>query len=61
MIVADTNLIAVLHLAGASGRSAYDCEFVALAEALGVRLVTADRELTRSFPDRAISLEDFAG
>lgn len=51
----------VLQLAEASGRTAYDCEFVALAEALGVRLVTADTELVESFPDRATSLEVFAG
>lgn len=51
----------VLRLAESSGRSAYDCEFVALAEALGVPLVTADRELAESFPDRAIPLGAFAG
>lgn len=51
----------VLALAAASGRSAYDCEFVALARALGVPLVTSDRQLLASFPDTAVSMSVFAG
>ena len=51
----------VLALAAESGRSAYDCEFVAVAQALGVRLVSNDRQLVASFPEVAISLDDFAG
>ena len=50
---------AVLELAAASGRSAYDCEFVALSRALGVQLVTSDQEVLASFPADAISLKDF--
>jgi predicted nucleic acid-binding protein len=38
----------VLSLTRDSGRSAYDCEFVALARFLGVPLVTADRRLARA-------------
>ena len=51
----------VLTLLAASECSAYDCEYVALAEELAVPLVTADRQLLRAFPDRAISPKDFVG
>ncbi len=40
----------VLTIAHASGASAYDCEFVAVARSLGIPLVTADRRLARLFP-----------
>lgn len=49
----------VLELAAASGQSAYDCEFVSLARALSVQLVTSDREVLTSFPADAISLRTF--
>lgn len=51
----------VLTLAEASGCSAYDCEFVALAEELDVPLVTVDRQVLAAFPDRALSLQAMAG
>jgi predicted nucleic acid-binding protein len=50
---------AVLELSTKSGRSAYDCEYVALARMLGVPLVTSDRALIKSFPDTSVALEDF--
>ena len=50
----------VLQLALRSGCSAYDCEFVALALDLEVRLVTSDRQVLKAFPDTAVSPEDFA-
>lgn len=50
----------VLRLAATSGRSAYDCEFVALAQDLAVPLVTADRALLQAFPALARSPETFA-
>jgi predicted nucleic acid-binding protein len=48
----------VLRLAQSSGRSAYDCEYVALAESLGIRLVTEDQQLLKAFPTISISLDD---
>ena len=50
----------VLRLAMASGCSAYDCEFVALAQLLAVTLVTFDRALLREFPRLAVSPAEFA-
>lgn len=46
----------VLRLAAQSRCSAYDCEFVALAQHLGVGLVTVDRKLIAAFPAVASSL-----
>lgn len=43
----------VLALADASSCSAYDCEFVALAQELAVPLYTRDKEVLRAFPDVA--------
>ena len=50
----------VLTLAARSGRTAYDCEFVALAQVLGIQLVTGDRRVVGSFPEVAVSISDFA-
>ena len=50
----------VLDLAVGSGCSAYDCEYVAMAQDLGIPLVTADRQVLASFPRTAISPEAFA-
>jgi predicted nucleic acid-binding protein len=49
----------VLRLATQSSCTAYDCEFVALAEHLGVPLVTVDKQVLAQFPDVAISLDAF--
>ena len=48
----------VLALVARSNCTAYDCEFVALAQALGVLLVTDDRALLREFPGDSRSLDD---
>jgi predicted nucleic acid-binding protein len=54
----ETNSLGVLKLANASQCSAYDCEFVALARHLGVKLVTQDKQLLAQFPQDTIALKD---
>ncbi len=49
----------VLTLTDSSTCSAYDCEFVALAKQLSVKLVTQDKKILREFPEVAVSLDDF--
>ena len=51
---------AVLDTALECGLTAYDAEFVALARALGVGLVTMDAAVLRGAPDVAVPLEAFA-
>ncbi len=49
----------VLRLVTLSTCSAYDCEFVALAQELGTSLVTADKQILKDFPAVAMSVETF--
>jgi predicted nucleic acid-binding protein len=46
----DVDSFDVLELARDSGCTAYDCEFVALAKRLNVKLVTSDAKLRTAFP-----------
>ena len=48
-----------LELAVAHAISAYDAQFITLAQSLEVRCLTDDRELVLKFPRSAISLELF--
>jgi predicted nucleic acid-binding protein len=50
----------VLELAQRSGCTAYDCEFVHLAQHLAIPLVTSDQRVLRAFPEVAAPLQDFA-
>jgi predicted nucleic acid-binding protein len=54
----DVSALAVLRLAKESGCSAYDCEYIALAEHLDVMLVSADKKLCKAFPARAVGLSE---
>ena len=51
----------VLDVIPGSTLTAYDAEFVALAAALSVPLVTADKGVLKAFPERAITMEEFLG
>lgn len=46
----------VLRLVESSDCSAYDCELVALAKHLNIKLVTADRKILKEFPAIAMTL-----
>jgi predicted nucleic acid-binding protein len=50
-----------LRLAARGGVSAWDAEFVFVAEALDLPLVTADKRLVRAFPRRVVRLESRGG
>ncbi|MCP4603578.1 MAG: type II toxin-antitoxin system VapC family toxin [Proteobacteria bacterium] len=51
----------IMQLVSTSICSAYDCEFVALAQYLDLPLVTADKKILREFPNIAMSLDTFLG
>ena len=51
----------VLELAESSACSAYDCEFVALAQEIEKPLVTVDKKVLKEFADIAVSLDEFVG
>jgi predicted nucleic acid-binding protein len=46
----------ILELVRDTTCSAYDCEFVALAQRLGTHLITADAKLLKAFPDTTTPL-----
>ncbi len=55
----DTDMSAALTLAVDHRTSAYDAQFVALAQSAGVQLVTQDKELLAEFPATAVSMREF--
>lgn len=53
------NSMDVLTLATETGCSAYDCEFVSLAKALNLKLVTGDKKLIQTFPETTMTPGDY--
>ena len=51
----------VLDVVASSTLTVYDAEFVALASALSVPLVTGDKAVLKAFPERALTMEAFIG
>jgi predicted nucleic acid-binding protein len=49
----------VIKLIDSSKCSAYDCEFIALAQHLDVPLITSDKQILKEFPDTAVSIESY--
>jgi predicted nucleic acid-binding protein len=49
----------VLELAASSRCSAYDCEYVALAQQFGLPLITFDKAIVQNFPAIAMDPQDF--
>jgi predicted nucleic acid-binding protein len=55
----EINSTQVLSLVYDSSCSSYDCEFVALADDLDVKLVTFDKKIIKEFPEIAVHPEEF--
>jgi predicted nucleic acid-binding protein len=49
----------ILDLIASSPCTAYDLEFVAVAQSLGIKLVTNDKEVLAAFPETAVSPAQF--
>lgn len=52
------NSVRVYDLANKSDCSSYDCEFISLAEELDIKLITMDKQILRSFPERSANPVD---
>lgn len=57
--ILDPDSKVILQLALDSGCTAYDAEYVGLAQALGVPLITADKQVLRAFPTMAQSPQSY--
>ncbi len=55
----EVNMLRALELSRDLEISAYDAQFLALAEGLDLRLVTGDRRLRRAAGDRAMGMREF--
>ena len=49
----------ILQLVNSGNCSAYDCEFVALAQLLNIPLITADKRIIKEFPNIAQTIDGF--
>jgi len=49
----------IMHLVQSSQCSAYDCEFIALAQYLDVPLITTDKKILREFPEITQTAESY--
>ncbi|MEX0662459.1 MAG: type II toxin-antitoxin system VapC family toxin [Balneolaceae bacterium] len=55
----DVNSTQIMNFIIDSSCSAYDCEFIALADDLNIPLVTFDKKIVREFPGIAINPKEF--
>ncbi len=55
----DVDMPHALRLAGQHNISAYDAQYVALAMELSAPYVTGDQQILRTFPDIALSMQEF--
>lgn len=53
------DILNALKLAGERNVSAYDAQYLALAQSLSLPLVTEDRKLRQAAPDLTLSMRDF--
>ena len=56
----EVDSLSVIKIAHESSCSAYDCEFIYLAQSTGSKLITADKKILRKFPDLALTAKEFA-
>ena len=51
--------IQVMELVNKSNCSAYDCEFICLAQSLKTKLITSDKQILKEFPSVAAALNNY--
>jgi hypothetical protein len=52
------NSVQVYNLTEKSDCSSCDCEFISLAEDLDIKLITMDKRILQSFPERSVKPSD---
>ncbi|WP_321416310.1 hypothetical protein [uncultured Desulfobacter sp.] len=55
----EVNTLKVLKLSQKTGCSAYNCEFVNLAQDLSIPLITMDKKILRNFSGLAFSIPEY--